>query len=147
MCCSGPTSMGRKSVHGQELPRHLWVSLLNPLAWISIWEASLSLVKRERGLNIKWMPPFARESSTSESLSETEASVAGLQALNSPLVNPIVTPRWKQVRQARQKVAGLSQPALGSCCRTSVHSHPAKVSISRSTLSQSLSSVQFVHNQ
>jgi guanine deaminase len=39
-------------------------------------------------------PDIYGESSTSESLSETEASVAGLQALNSPLVNPIVTPRF-----------------------------------------------------
>ena len=67
--------MGRKSVHGQELPRHLWVSLLNPLAWISIWEASLSLVKRERGLNIKWMPSFARESSTSGSSASPPGAV------------------------------------------------------------------------
>jgi len=39
-------------------------------------------------------PDIYGESSTSESLSEAEASVAGLQALNSPLVNPIVTPRF-----------------------------------------------------
>ena len=87
------------------------------------------------------MTQFGRESSKSESLSEAEASVAGLQALNSPLVNPIITPRWKLLRKVT-KVAGLSQPALDSSSRTWVLSHPAKLSTSRSTLSESLPFIQ-----
>ena len=36
---------------------------------------------------------FVRESSTTESLEEAKASVAGIQALDSPLVSPVITPR------------------------------------------------------
>ena len=36
---------------------------------------------------------FVRESGTTESLEEAKASVAGIQALDSPLVAPVITPR------------------------------------------------------
>ena len=35
----------------------------------------------------------SREASTAESLAEAEASIAGLRALDSALVTPVVTPR------------------------------------------------------
>ena len=36
---------------------------------------------------------FVRESGTTESLEEAKASVDGIQALDSPLVSPVITPR------------------------------------------------------
>ena len=45
---------------------------------------------------------ISRESSASESLSEAKTSVAGLQSLNSPLVNPIITPRLIEEKSQRQ---------------------------------------------
>ena len=99
--------------------------------------------------NIKWTPPFARESSTSESLSEAEASVAGLQALNSPLVNPIVTPRWKQSRRVSgekklQVCPNLLSPAApGPRCSCIQQSSACS---GQSYQRVSISSDQFVHD-
>jgi len=39
-------------------------------------------------------PEIYGESSTTESLEEAKASVAGIQALDSPLVSPVITPRF-----------------------------------------------------
>ena len=127
--CSGTTSMGGESLHGQELPRHLWVRTIFSSTQITnwhVWENLLfsrmaptysfksylvchwwlvypqcgssihmqhSIIEFYSQHNTSWMPLFVRESSRSDSLSEAEASVARLQALNSPLVNPIITPR------------------------------------------------------
>ena len=59
---------GGQGLHGQELPGHIRVG-------------------GRQG-------PPAREGSTGESLAEAMASVRTIRGLGSPLLTPIVTPRW-----------------------------------------------------